>query len=874
MYTRNEKIIPVHIEEEMKDSYINYAMSVIVGRALPDVRDGLKPVHRRILYAMKDMGIVYNKPYKKSARIVGEVLGKYHPHGDSAVYDALVRMVQNFSLRYPLIDGQGNFGSIDGDPAAAMRYTEARTHRITEYMLKDIEKATVGWRPNFDGSLKEPEVLPAVLPNLLINGSSGIAVGMATNIPPHNLGEIVDAVCHIIDNPACKIDELIKIVKGPDFPTGGLICGRDSIVQAYRTGRGTLKMQAKVHIEQKKGGKESLIISEIPYQVNKTRLITATADLVKDRKIEGIADIRDESDRDGMRIVIDIKRGQNAEVVMNQMYKHTQVRETFGVIMLAIVDSRPKVLNLKEILELFIKHRKEIIIKRTKFDLAKAEERAHILEGLKIAIKNLDEVIKIIKKSKDPETAKINLMKAFELSERQAVAILAMRLQQLTNLETEKLENEYKDLLKLIEKLKGILASDKKILAIIKEESLEIKEKFGDARRTEITGTSEDLDIEDLIAEEDMVITLSHAGYIKRFPVSAYRKQLRGGKGVAGAETKEEDFIEHLYVASTHDYMLVFTSEGKLHWLKVHGIPQAGRRTKGRPIVNILGLSQDEKITSVVPVREFKEGQFVVMATAEGKIKKTPLASFSNPRKGGIIAMTLSKGDFLIGSVLSSGDDQICMATTSGKAIKFKEKDIRPMGRGAQGVKGVSLRKNDRVVGMVKVESDGTLLTVTERGYGKRTDFSEYRLQSRGGSGVINLKIVEKNGKVVGIKSVREDDEIMLISIQGMIVRVAVKGISNIGRATQGVRVINLNASDKLTSVASVIGKEDEDADVTKAELSSPEVKGEIEKIAKDLAEDEEGPEEDLEEEDLSGEGADDAEEGSEEEEETGDEDE
>ncbi len=811
MYTRNEKIIPIYIEEEMKNSYINYAMSVIVGRALPDVRDGLKPVHRRILYAMKDMGMLYNKPFKKSARIVGEVLGKYHPHGDTAVYDALVRMVQEFSLRYPLINGQGNFGSLDGDPAAAMRYTEARLQQITNLMLQDIEKETVDFQPNFDGSLIEPTVLPAALPNLLINGSSGIAVGMATNIPPHNLGEIADAVCHLIDTPEASIDDLIKIVKGPDFPTGALICGKEEIVRAYKTGRGSLKMHAKAHVEQKKQGKESIVVSEIPYQVSKSKLITSMADLVKNKKVEGVADIRDESDKDGIRIVIDVRRGQSTDIIMNQLYKHTQMKETFGVIMLAIVDGEPRTLNLKEMLELFIKHRKDIIIKRTKFDLAKAEDRAHILEGLKIAVKNIDAVIKLIKASKDPETAKIGLMKKFDLSEKQALAILAMRLQNLTNLETKKLEEEYKELIKLIEKLKGILASEKKVLEIIKEETLELREKFADPRRTEITKAAEELDIEDLIAEEDMVITVSHAGYIKRFPVSAYKKQRRGGKGVTGAETKEEDFIEHLFVASTHDYMLIFTSEGKCHWLKVHEIPQAGKRTKGRPIVNMLGIRDTEKLTAVVPVREFAEGKFVVMATEQGKIKKTPLEAFSNPRKGGIIAMTLGKEDQLIETIISEGDDQICLATASGKAIRFKEKDIRSMGRTAQGVKGMSLGKKDQVVGMVKVNPDASLLTVSENGFGKRTEFEEYRVQSRGGSGIINLKVVAKNGPVVGIKALRDEDEIMLISKRGMVVRVAVKGISKVGRATQGVRVITLKAQDKLTSIASVVSREEEE---------------------------------------------------------------
>ncbi|MEA3488743.1 MAG: DNA gyrase subunit A [Candidatus Omnitrophota bacterium] len=817
MYTRNEKIIPRHVEEEMKDSYINYAMSVIVGRALPDVRDGLKPVHRRILYAMKDMGIVYNKPFKKCARIVGEVLGKYHPHGDTAIYDSLVRMAQDFSLRYPLINGQGNFGSIDGDPAAAMRYTEARTHRITEWMLLDIEKETVDWRPNFDGSLQEPMLLPAVLPNLLLNGSSGIAVGMATNIPPHNLTEIVDAITYLIDHPDCSVDDLARIVKGPDFPTGALICGKDNILKAYRTGRGALTLHARAHVEQKKQGRESIVITEIPYQVNKTKLITSIVNLVKDKKVEGISDIRDESDRDGMRIVVDMRKDQNTEVIMNQLYKHTQMRDTFGIIMLAIVDGQPMILNLKQMLDFFLRHRKEVIIKRTRYDLARAEERAHILEGLKIAINNLDEVIRLIKRSKDPETAKTGLMKKFKLSEKQALAILAMRLQQLTGLETEKIKKEYLELLKVIETLKGILASEKRVLEIIKKESLEIKEKFGDERRTELTGVAEDIDVEDLIAEEDMVITLSHTGYIKRFPVSAYKKQRRGGKGVTGAETREEDFIEHLFVASTHEYMLIFTSEGKVHWLKVHEIPQAGRRTKGRPIVNLLGVSGGEKITSVVPVREFREGRFVVMATEQGKIKKTPLQAFSNPRKGGIIAVTLGKGDKLIGSVLSDGNDQICMATTDGKAIRFDEKDIRPMGRSARGVKGISLRKKDRAVGMVKVDPRGNLLTVTEKGFGKRTDFEAYRLQSRGGSGIINLKVVSKNGPVVGIKSVRDENEIMLISKQGMVVRVAVNGISKVGRAAQGVKVIGLKKSDTLTSVANVVAKEEEESAATES---------------------------------------------------------
>ncbi|MBF0216652.1 MAG: DNA gyrase subunit A [Candidatus Omnitrophica bacterium] len=827
MYTRNEKIIPIDIEEEMKNSYINYSMSVIVGRALPDVRDGLKPCHRRILFAMKDMGIVFNKAFKKSARIVGEVLGKYHPHGDSAVYDTLVRLVQDFSMRYPLIDGQGNFGSVDGDSAAAMRYTEARLQQISNSLLQDLDKETVNWQPNFDNSLSEPMVLPSVLPNLLLNGSSGIAVGMATNIPPHNLREIVDAISMVVDNPQCSIDDLIKIVKGPDFPTGALICGREEIRRAYKTGRGSLKVHARVNVEQKKNGRESLIITEIPYQVCKSRLITSIADLVKDKKIDGITDIRDESDRDGMRIVIELRKDANSEIITNLLYKHSQMQESFGVIMLALVNNQPLVLNLKEMLEHFISHRKEVIIRRTKFDLARAEERAHILEGLKIALANLDEVIKTIKKSKDPEEAKQALMKKFELSDPQASAILAMRLHQLTGLEVKKIEDEYRELIKLIEQLKSILASEKKVLGIIKQESLELKEKFGDERRTEITGAAEDLNIEDLIAEEDMVITVSHAGYIKRFPVRAYRQQRRGGKGAIGAEARDEDFIEHLFVASTHDYMLVFTSEGKLHWIKVHELPQAGRRTKGKPIVNLLGMQAGEMVTTVVPVREFKEGAFVVMATEQGKIKKTDLTAFSNPRKGGIIAITLEKGDNLIGALLSEGNDEICLATRAGKSIRFNEQDIRSMGRGAQGVRGISLKKQDKVVGMVKVEKEGTILTVTEKGYGKRTDFEEYRLQSRGGSGVINMKVTDKNGAVVGIKTVKDDNEIMLITKSGMVVRVAVSGISSIGRSTQGVRVIKLNADDKLMAVANVVAKdEDEGPESAVDEEGDPEQNG------------------------------------------------
>ncbi len=810
MYTRNEKIVTRYIEEEMKDSYINYAMSVIVGRALPDVRDGLKPVHRRILYAMKELSLEHNKPYKKCARITGEVLGKYHPHGDVAVYDTLVRMAQDFSLRYPLVDGQGNFGSIDGDSPAAMRYTEARLEHITDQMLLDIEKETVDFVPNFDGSLREPSLLPACLPNLLVNGSSGIAVGMATNIPPHNLKEITDAVIHVIDNPDCEPKDLLKKVKGPDFPTGGIIRGYEGIKSAYMTGRGRLKINAKAFIEEQKSGKEAIIIKEIPYLVNKSNLIESIANLVQEKKLEGISDLRDESDKDGMRIVIELKRGINAHVILNQLYKHTQMQETFGVIMLALVDGRPRVLNLKEILDEFIKHRKVIIIRRTKFDLEKAQDRAHILEGLKIALKNLDRIIKVIKESENPQVAKAELMKKFDLSEKQATAILEMQLQRLTGLERDKIEKEYLELIKKIEFLKSILASEKKILEIIKDEMGELAEKFGDERRTEIAPEAEELDIEDLIAEEDVVITISNSGYIKRLPVSNYRKQRRGGKGVTGAEMKEEDFVEHLFIASTHDYMLFFTDKGNVHWLKVHEIPEGGRLSKGKAIVNLLSLAQGENISAFVPVREFKEGSFLIMATKNGLIKKTALTAYSNPRKGGIIGIGLEKDDALIGVKMTSGDDEILLATKEGKAIRFKEAQVRDMGRAAKGVRGINLGKKDECIAMDVVRPDQTILTVTGQGFGKRTAFKEYRLQSRGGKGIINIKVTGKNGEAVGLKTVSDKDEIMLMTEKGMIVRSPVKDIRSTGRSTQGVRLMRLETGDKVASIAKIV-PEDED---------------------------------------------------------------
>lgn len=835
MYARNEKIIPVYIEEEMKDSYINYAMSVIVGRALPDVRDGLKPVHRRILYAMKELGVEHNKPYKKSARIVGDCMGKYHPHGDSAIYDTLVRMAQDFSLRYTLVEGQGNFGSVDGDTAASMRYTEARLDRIADWMLLDIEKNTVDFMPNFDGSLKEPTVLPACLPNLLVNGSSGIAVGMATNIPPHNLKEIAEAVTFVIDNPGCDPKDLLKKVKGPDFPTGGIIRGTEGIKSAYTTGRGLLKVHAKAFIEEQKNGKEAIIIKELPYQVNKANLVESIAGLVTDKKIDGITDLRDESDKDGMRVVIEVRRGANSKVILNQLYKHTQMQTTFGVIMLALVEGRPRVLNLKEVLEEFIRHRKEIITRRTRYDLEKAQDRAHILEGLKIALKELDKVIKIIRAAKDPQEAKAGLMEKIELSDRQAQAILEMQLQRLTHLERDKIDREYLELIKKIELFKSILESEKKVLDIIKEEMNELNEKFGDARRTEVLPETEELDIEDLIAEEDVVITISHAGYLKRLPVSGYRKQRRGGRGVTGADMKEEDFIEHLFIASTHDYMLFFTDKGIVHWLKVHEIPEAGRTSKGRPIINLLMLGTGEKVSAFVPVRQFKEGEFLVMATRSGTIKKTALTAYSNPRKGGIIGITLEKDDELIGVQRTDGNAELLLATREGKAIRFKESQVRDMGRGAKGVRGVNLGKKDSLIAMAIAKQDQTILTVTQEGFGKRTPVKEYRLQSRGGKGIINIKVTGKNGEAVGMKTVSDKDELMLITEKGMIVRSPVKDIRSTGRSTQGVRLMKLDKGDKIASVAKIV-PEDEAAEEEKIKEAESLVKKEALPIKKEEA--------------------------------------
>ncbi len=810
MYTRNEKVVPIYIEEEVKDAYLNYAMSVIVGRALPDVRDGLKPVHRRILYAMQELNLDHSKSYKKCARIVGEVLGKYHPHGDVAVYDTLVRMAQDFSLRYPLVDGQGNFGSVDGDAAAAMRYTEARLAAIADVMLGDIEKETVNFGPNFDASLKEPLLLPAALPNLLVNGSSGIAVGMATNIPPHNLHEVADAIMYLLDNPSAEIKDLMRYIKGPDFPTGGVICGKGGIKDAYTTGRGKLTVRARATVEHQKNGKDLIIITEIPYQVQKSSLIEAIADLVDDKKIEGISDIRDESDKDGMRIAIELKRDAEAQIILNQLFKHTQLETTFGIIMLALVENRPRVLNLRQVLDCYIEHRKIIIRRRTQFDLDKALRRAHILEGLKIALKFIDRIIKVIKTSKSVDAARVNLMKEFGLSEIQAQAILEMQLQRLTALERDKIDAEYAELLKKIELCRSILASEKKIEGIIKYELEELKKKYGDERRTDIVGEVEELEVEDLIAEEDVVVTISHGGYIKRLPVSSYRKQKRGGKGVTGAEVKEEDFIEHLFVASTKDYLLIFTDKGQVHWLKVYEIPQASRISKGKAIINLLQMEQGSKISSTVPVKEFSSDRYLVMATRLGQIKKTKLDAYGNPRKGGIIGITLDQGDALIGVEMTDGKQELLIGTRRGKAIRFSETKVRDMGRGARGVRGVSLDKKDEVIDLVIPKKDSAILTVTSLGFAKRTTVDEYRLTSRGGKGVINIKVTDKNGEAVNLKTVSDDDELMVITQNGIFLRCAVKDIRETGRSSQGVRLIKLQGKDHISCVAPVIAEAEE----------------------------------------------------------------
>ncbi len=808
----SENVKPVFIEEEMKNSYIDYSMSVITNRALPDVRDGLKPSNHRILVAMNDLNLAPGRPHRKCAKIAGDTSGNYHPHGEQVVYPTLVRMAQEFNMRYTLVDGQGNFGSIDGDAPAAMRYTEARLTHIAMEMLADLEKDTVNFIPNYDDTRKEPVVLPSKFPNLICNGSSGIAVGMATNIPPHNLGETVDALAHLIDNPECEIRELLKFIKGPDFPTGGIIFNLAGMREGYLTGHGRFMIRAKANTETTKSGKETIIVSEIPYQVNKANLLEKIAELVRDKKMTGISDLRDESDRDGMRIVIELKRDAQTDVVLNQLFKMTQMQVAFGMNMLALVDGVPRVLNIKDMLQRFIDHRHEVIIRRTRFELNEAEKRAHILEGYKIALDNIDAIIALIKKSASPADAKEGLMKNFKLSDIQAQAILEMRLQRLTGLERKKIEDEYEAIIKLIAELKGILESKAKRMYIIKTELLELKDKYGDDRRTVVLeeDITEDFSIEDLIAEEDMVVTISHAGYIKRLSISQYRKQARGTRGARGIETKEEDFAEHMFVASTHQYILFFTQRGKCYWLKVHEVPQGGKLAKGKPIVNMIGIDKDDKVAAFVQVRSFDDNAFVVMTTKTGQIKKTELSAFSNPRRDGIIAMTIPDDDQVVEVGLTDGSCDIVLATRQGQAIRFPEDKVRPMGRTAYGVRGITLENNDYVIGMVVIKREGTLLTVTEHGYGKRSAIADYRVTNRGGKGVINIKTSDRNGLVVAVKEVVDNDELLLITQQGIVNRISVEQIRSIGRNTQGVRLIHLEKSDRLVDVARFAeGKED-----------------------------------------------------------------
>lgn len=810
MELQRQRILPTNIEEEMKDSYLDYSMSVIVSRALPDVRDGLKPVHRRVLYGMHELGVPFNRPYKKSARVVGEVLGKYHPHGDTAVYDTIVRMVQDFSLRYPLIDGQGNFGSIDGDSPAAMRYTEVRMARISGEILRDLAKDTIDWRPNFDDTLNEPVVMPSVFPNLICNGGSGIAVGMATNLPPHNLRETVNAIIATIENPDISVEELMTHISGPDFPTGGIIFGSEGIREAYTTGRGKIIVRGRANIEHGRNNRSSIIISEMPYQVNKASLIEKTADLVRDRKIEGISDIRDESDRDGIRVVIELKREAQPEIVLNQMYKHTQLQVTFGIINLALVDSVPRVLTLRQMIQYFIDHRHEVILRRTRFELEEAEKRAHILEGLKIALDHIDEIIAVIRKSKDTEAASDNLMKQFKLSEIQAKAILDMRLQRLTGLERKKIDDEYKEVIQTIERLKAILANINLQLQLIKDELLELRDTYGDNRRTEIVRDFEEFSVEDMIAEEDMVITISRDGFIKRFPVSGYRRQQRNTRGSTGAVAKGEDFIEHLFIASTHDYILFFTNLGRCYWLKVHELPQVGKAGKGRAIVNMIQVGKEEQIEAFVTVKEFLDDNFLIMATRKGIVKKTALSAYGNPRRDGINAIKINPGDELIEVRLTDGSSDIILATTLGMAIRFNETEVRGMGRVAAGVHGIKLNKNDRVIGMVVVKREGTLLTVSEKGFGKRTYIKEYRLTHRAGKGIKTFKVSEKTGRLISIMEVIDDDDLMLISSKGVLLRIHVGNIRATGRNTMGVHLIRLDSGDMVSDVARVISADQE----------------------------------------------------------------
>ncbi|HMV25890.1 MAG TPA: DNA gyrase subunit A [bacterium] len=809
-----EKLVPRNIEDEMRECYIDYSMSVIVSRAIPDVRDGLKPVHRRVLFGMNELGMSYNKPYKKSARIVGEVLGKYHPHGDTAVYDTIVRMAQPFSLRYMLVDGQGNFGSIDGDSPAAMRYTECRLSRIAEEMLRDLEKNTVNFVPNFDDTLKMPEVLPAVMPNLLVNGSTGIAVGMATNIPPHNLTEVVDGLHALIDDPEITIKDLMKHIKGPDFPTAGIINGVAGIKEAYETGRGKIIIRARANIETNKNNRQSIIITELPYTVNKANLVEKISDLVREKKVEDISALRDESDRDGIRVVIELKRDANAQVVMNNLFKHTQMQTTFGIIILALVDGRPMVLNLKQTLQHFIDHRHEVVQRRTQFELEAAERRAHILEGLKIALENIDAIIQLIKKSKDPAVAKEGLMKKYKLSEIQATEILKMQLQRLTNLEVEKIENEYRDVIKLIEKLKGILASKAKRMAIIKDELADIRKTFGDERRTEILKKEvEEIDFEDTIAEEEVVVTISRQGYIKRFPVSGYRRQGRGGQGVSGGQTKDDDFIEHLFVASTHEYIMFFTDKGRCYWLKVYEVPELSKTARGKHISNLIEQQSDEKIRAVINVKEFSDQLSVLMVTKEGVIKRTNLSEYSNPRKGGIIAITIEKNDDLVDAQLTDLKQDVLLGTHDGIAIRFHGEEVREMGRSARGVTGINLEKGDYVVGMVSLKREnGTILVVSDMGYGKRSEVGDYRTTRRGGKGIISMKATDKTGAMIAIREVVDNEDLMIITQNGMVIRLKMADIRTMGRNTQGVRLVKLKEDDTISDITSIKEEESEEA--------------------------------------------------------------
>ncbi len=814
---KQHKIV-VNIEDEMRTSYMDYAMSVIIGRALPDVRDGLKPVHRRVLYAMHGLGNEWNKAYKKSARIVGDVIGKYHPHGDAAVYDTIVRLAQDFSMRYPLIDGQGNFGSVDGDPPAAMRYTEVRMARIAGELLADIEKETVDFVPNYDDTTSEPAVLPARLPNLLVNGSSGIAVGMATNIPPHNLREVVEALKALIKDPSLSVKRLMRYVKGPDFPTGGIIYGRGAIVDAYTRGRGILQVRARVNTEtDKRTGRTRIIVNEIPYQVNKARLIERIAGLVNEKKIEGISDLRDESDRRGMRIVIELKKDAIPEVILNNLYKHTPLQDSFGVIMLAIVDNRPRLLDLKELLQLFIEHRKEIVTRATAFDLRKAEARLHILEGLKIALDHLDAVITLIRKAKDGPTAKSQLMAKFKLSDIQAQAILDMRLQRLTGLERGKIVEEYKQTKALIKRLRAILADEREVLKIVADQLDALAKQYADERRTEIVDATTEISLEDMIVEEDMVVTVSHDGYIKRNPVSLYRQQRRGGRGKIGASTKGGDFVAHMFVASTHSYLLFFTNRGRVYWKKVHELPQAGRAARGKAIVNLLALGPGEKLSAFLPVREFSEGRYVLFATAGGTVKKTPLMDYSRPRSTGIIAIRLEDQDELISVRLTDGNQQVVLSTREGMAVRFKEQDVRAMGRAAAGVRGISLSEGDRVVSMDVVQPGSSLLTVSEFGYGKRSPAESYRLVRRGARGVKTMRVTERTGLVVGVLQIADENEdVMLVTNGGKLIRIPVADVRVIGRNTQGVRLVHL--SEDGETVVSVAPVADKDAAVDSAE--------------------------------------------------------